>query len=508
MEVHSFVPRFQSLRWAIATAINSRPFDRFVVPGFPSGITTSPTQAVRIARFLSRYFRDFPQPIIHLYEVGAGAGTLGIHVMDALKATEFYLYQMVTWHVVDTSRTRVEAMRKNPMMHRHAHKICIEDGDVRDIPDTADGIILSTVLSMMPARHVIVENGICHEAIIRSKIDSELEWTDTSVYPAVTRYADAVTHSFQTSIDDLIPDAERILKHLTEEWALVHASEDTGWHPKELDLANLWAQNNPDNAPFNCSGLVAATIRESVQKVTARNGFVLIEDIAMPDQGDLSITKLMVHYKSSCGFRIPFGRIAQWIGVDEHRTVTTHFRDSDLQIQLILPTGHSLKSVEFHSLFPDLGNESTTHLLRNLRTIKDADEYLAVLEAGKSTLHPESLEDYDFNLCVGLDLVARKREDEAISYIDTAIQTMGPVGIMAHWVRALIHRHRLEHDAANGLLQQLLSVTVYPPAVSEWVRVLQDTGKSALAAEIAGRYYAHLGSEWHAIAISIGDTPS
>jgi len=505
MDVHSFVPRFQSLRWAIAAAINARPFDRFLVPGYPIGISTGKTQAGRIAGLLSRYFRDFPQFDIHLYEVGSGTGILGLHVMDALKETEFYLYHMITWHVVDPSRFRVEHMRANAIMQRHGKKIVIEHGDVRDIPSTANGIFLSSILSTMPARHVVVEDGMCFEAIVQSKLDSELEWTDTSVYPAVTRYADAVQSYYKTGVDELIPAADTILRHLTEEWTLVKASTDTGWHPKELDAALEWAGQPLQDTSFNFSGLVAATIHESIQKVSARNGFVVIEDIAMHDSPDISVAKLMVHYKTSCGFRIPFGRIAQWIGTHAHRTMTTHFRDSDLQIQIILPSIHSLKPVEFHSLFPDLGNEASTHLLRNLRTIRDPDEYLAVLEAGKSTLSPEAKTDYDFNLCIGLDLVARQREDDAIPYIKTAIDTMGSVAIMAYWVRALIHRHRFEYDHALFLLNQLLSIAVYPPAVSELVRVLQDTGQTTLAAEVACRYYAHLGKEWNAVAVSIGE---
>ncbi|NBV41884.1 hypothetical protein EBR96_03845 [bacterium] len=229
--VHSFLPRYQSLRWRIAEAIHERPFDRIFAPGYPIAATTGIEQGRRIAKLLSRYFRDFPKHELHIYELLSGTGILGLHVMDALKESEFYLYQCIRWHITDPSAERVAHVKANPLMARHENRISIEQmslGMAMDNPP--DAVLIGMGLSQLPARHVVSEDSQLYEAVIRSRFDDDSTLFDSTSPTGTIRKSSDIR--IDTDIDAVIPSASTVLRDMTEEWALVRAS-----------TANLWAQD-------------------------------------------------------------------------------------------------------------------------------------------------------------------------------------------------------------------------------------------------------------------------
>ncbi|NBV41883.1 hypothetical protein EBR96_03840 [bacterium] len=170
------------------------------------------------------------------------------------------------------------------------------------------------------------------------------------------------------------------------------------------------------------------------------------------------------------------------------------------QICALVPAVHSLKPVEFHSIFPSTENEAGARILRNLKTIRDPDEYVAVLSANLPMLGLDATRDYELCVNIAMDLVKRGRLDEATGYADLAIEQMGTLAITAYFVRARIYRIKMDYSHSEFLLTHVINLMPsFTPAIAELVDVYLATGRQRLAAETVDRFRRYLGGDYETL---------
>lgn len=478
------VSRDKSLAYRISDTAWKNGLETFYMEGVPLSLFTGKWFAGQCGALYQALAKRFGRDQRHkLVEYGAGTGMFSKHLLDCLSLDKG-LYERTSVAVTDYAEASIKTLRESGQFKAFEGHVSCYPLDVLN-SDLSEGIqpllgFLILLLDSLPARHLVVDNGVLQEVVVKTFVSEDVRVLDTRKLPFKTLgYEDVQAFVREQDYEALTHFYPQLAPFLSEEFEKVSVSGLA-----HQDFLEDFIQDLDSCQPvyFNYSASALEMLRQLIQTIPNGGGLV-VGDFGFTHFYDTSIDRLTQSYGAVRCFGLPFPLVRQFCESEGVSTFLTREPTQAGQV-LFLYKGTDVVAVRdtFESLFLDFPAVLLTEKRQQLRQFKGTDA--AFLELISDTLSRLSLplnEDYFLLLNCGIECYERQLLSAACGFFEQATALYRHVDIEGRLYASFAYCQLGDYEKAGDILRECREIAPHVAAVHNQSSIvfgrLKDTEK-------------------------------
>ena len=370
MTLHPFVSRPDTLRAKISSETwKAHGLSVFGTEGVPFANFTGSDYATKLVALLiqraTQIYPDQPNEDIHVYEYGVGTGLLSKRMLDILKAEFPDFYSKIKFHLSDISVPLMKSIMNLDLFAQHRDQVVFEIVDAVDPSFSKPPfMVFHTYLAdSLPTRHIRIVEGKAYEVKIKTTLDTDQDYVDTSFFPPkVLTQNDLKKITDSNRLTDKLPLFWQLTKYSEESTKLVSINSSIKDKAELKDLKALLKTIKTDGC-FNYSYPLRNSTARTIDKLLP-GGILVISDFGRLSIDNIPEQLLVKSWGAVCAYPVSFPTITNQLISKDHQTYLTDQPAGHAQTLLIDTQGQDPKMDKlFNQLFLDNNREDINSYL-------------------------------------------------------------------------------------------------------------------------------------------------